>query len=440
MFNGKTSFKAVILAAGKGTRMKSSKPKVLHEIFSKPLVGWVIDAINNILGEDKVENVVVVGCGSDEVEKYLKNFDNVSCVLQKEQLGTGHAVSMALDYLKNYTGTVLVTCGDTPLLKSSTLAKMIEYHEQGNFDVTVMSAILDNPFGYGRIVRGVSGNVDKIVEQKDCSDAQKQIKEINAGVYCFNWESVKNCFKELKNDNAQGEYYLTDVIFWANSKNKRTSAFTIDNENEILGINSRVQLAQATQIMKNEKLSELMENGVTIVDVNSTSISPETQISPDTIIYPNTYINGKNKIGSNCKIGPFSHFRGNVEIGDYSKIGNFVELKNAKIGSHTNVSHLSYVGDANLGSNVNIGAGTIFANYNSITKEKKQSTLKDGVSIGSNSVIVAPVKLNENVFVGAGSVITKNVQENSLALCRTPQKEYPGWVDKQKKLLNKGDK
>ena len=440
MLNGKTSFKAVILAAGKGTRMKSSMPKVLHEIFSKPLVGWVIDAINNILGEDKVENVVVVGCGSDEVEKYLKNFDNVSCVLQKEQLGTGHAISMAFDYLKNYTGTVLVTCGDTPLLKSSTLAKMIEYHEQGNFDVTVMSAILDNPFGYGRIVRGVSGNVDKIVEQKDCSDAQKQIKEINAGVYCFNWESVKNCFKELKNDNAQGEYYLTDVIFWANSKNKRTSAFTIDNENEILGINSRVQLAQATQIMKNEKLSELMENGVTIVDVNSTSISPETQISPDTIIYPNTYINGKNKIGSNCKIGPFSHFRGNVEIGDYSKIGNFVELKNAKIGSHTNVSHLSYVGDANLGSNVNIGAGTIFANYNSITKEKKQSTLKDGVSIGSNSVIVAPVKLNENVFVGAGSVITKNVQENSLALCRTPQKEYPGWVDKQKKLLNKGDK
>lgn len=435
-----SEIKSIILAAGKGTRMKSQKPKVLHEIFSKPLVGWVIDAINNILGKDKVENVVVVGCGSDEVEKYLKNFDNVSCVLQKEQLGTGHAVSMALDYLKNYTGTVLVTCGDTPLLKSSTLAKMIEYHEQGNFDVTVMSAILDNPFGYGRIVRGASGNVDKIVEQKDCSDNQKQIKEINAGVYCFNWASVKNCFKELKNDNAQGEYYLTDVIFWANSKNKRTSAFTIDDENEILGINSRVQLAQATQIMKNEKLNELMESGVTIVDVNSTSISPETQIGSDSVIYPNTFINGKNKIGSNCKIGPFSHFRGNVEVGDYSKVGNFVELKNAKIGSHTNISHLSYVGDAELGSNINIGAGTIFANYNSITKEKKKSYLKDGVSIGSNSVIVAPVELGENVFVGAGSVITKDVEKDSLALSRSPQKEYTGWVEKQKKLLNKGDK
>ena len=191
--------------------------------------------------------------------------------------------------------------------------------------------------------------------------------------------------------------------------------------------------------MKNEKLNELMETGVTIVDSLSTSISPETQIGADTVIYPNTYINGKNKIGSNCKIGPFSHLRGNVEVGDYSKIGNFVELKNAKIGSHTNVSHLSYVGDATLGSNVNIGAGTIFANYNSITKEKKRSTLNDGVSIGSNTVIVAPVELGENVFVGAGSVITKNVGENSLALCRTPQKEYPNWVEQQKKLLNKGD-
>ena len=211
----------------------------------------------------------------------------------------------------------------------------------------------------------------------------------------------------------------------------------IDNPDETLGINSRKQLAQATQIMKMQKLDELMDEGVTIVDPLTVSISPETKIGADTVIYPNTFINGENTIGENCKIGPFTHFRGNVSVGDYSKIGNFVELKNASIGSHTNVSHLSYVGDAALGSNVNIGAGTIFANYNSITKEKKKSHLKDGVSIGSNAVIVAPVELGENVFVGAGSVITKNVEKNSLALSRSAQKEYPNWVEKQKNLLNK---
>ncbi len=439
MFNSKTSFKAVILAAGKGTRMKSSKPKVLHEIFSKPLVGWVVDSINEIYPQNNTQSIVVVGHGADDVEKYLKKYENVTCVLQKEQLGTGHAVSMATSELKDFCGTVLITCGDTPLLKSSTMRSMVEYHLEHNADVTVMSAIFDNPFGYGRIVRSQDGSVEAIVEQKDANDEQKAIKEINAGVYCLKWESVKGAFSELKNNNSQGEYYLTDIVSWAKEKNKKALSFVIENPDETLGINSRVQLAQATQIMKNEKLDELMEMGVTIVDPLSTSISPETQIGADTVIYPNTYINGKNKIGSNCKIGPFSHFRGNVEVGDYSKIGNFVELKNAKIGSHTNVSHLSYVGDAILGSNVNIGAGTIFANYNSITKEKKRSTLKDGVSIGSNTVIVAPVELGENVFVGAGSVITKNVQENSLALCRTPQKEYPDWVEKQKKLLNKGD-
>lgn len=439
MFKSKTSFKAVILAAGKGTRMKSSKPKVLHEIFSKPLVGWVVDSINEIYPQNNTQSIVVVGHGANDVEKYLKKYENVTCVLQKEQLGTGHAVSMATSELKDFCGTVLITCGDTPLLKSSTMRSMVEYHLEHNADVTVMSAIFDNPYGYGRIVRSQDGGIEAIVEQKDANDEQKAIKEVNAGVYCLKWESVKSAFGELKNNNSQGEYYLTDIVCWAKEKNKKALSFVIENPDETLGINSRVQLAQATQIMKNEKLDELMEMGVTIVDSLSTSISPETQIGADTVIYPNTYINGKNKIGSNCKIGPFSHLRGNVEVGDYSKIGNFVELKNAKIGSHTNVSHLSYVGDATLGSNVNIGAGTIFANYNSITKEKKQSTLNDGVSIGSNTVIVAPVELGENVFVGAGSVITKNVGENSLALCRTPQKEYPNWVEKQKKLLNKGD-
>lgn len=433
-----SELKAIILAAGKGSRMKSDKPKVLHEIFSKPLLGWVIDSISQIDSENEAQSIVVVGHGADEVKTYLqKNYPTSKTVIQEQQLGTGHAVSMALDELKDFCGTVLITCGDTPLLKSNTMAQMVNFHNENKADVTVMSAIFENPFGYGRIVRDNSGNVDKIVEQKDADEKQKEIKEVNAGVYCLNWANVKNAFSELKCDNAQGEYYLTDIVAWAKSKSKKTVAYVIENENEILGINSRKQLAQAAEIMKNAKLDELMEQGVTIYDLNSTYVSPETQIGADTVILPNTYINGKNKIGSNCKIGPFCHFRGNVEVGDNSKIGNFVELKNAKIGSHTNVCHLSYVGDATLGSNVNIGAGTIFANYNSITKEKNRSTLDDGVSIGSNAVIVAPVELGENVFVGAGSVITKNVQKNSLAITRSPQKEFVDWVCAQKESLKK---
>ena len=436
-FDSKTELSAIILAAGKGTRMKSKKPKVLHEIFSKPLVGRIVEAIDNICPDKNIKSVVVVGHGAQEVEKYLTKYKNVTCVLQKEQLGTGHAVSMALDELKNFKGTVIIACGDTPLLKSSTLRKMCEYHIEHLSDVTVMSAIFENPFGYGRIVRAQDGSVEKIVEQKDANEEQVLIKEVNTGVYCLKWESVKDCFRELKNNNSQGEYYLTDIIDWARQKKKKALSFVIDNPDETLGINSRKPLAQAIEIMKMQKLDELMDEGVTIVDPLTVSISPETKIGADTVIYPNTFINGENTIGENCKIGPFTHFRGNVSVGDYSKIGNFVELKNASIGSHTNVSHLSYVGDAALGSNVNIGAGTIFANYNSITKEKKKSHLKDGVSIGSNAVIVAPVELGENVFVGAGSVITKNVEKNSLALSRSAQKEYPNWVEKQKNLLNK---
>ena len=358
-------------------------------------------------------------------------------MLQKEQLGTGHAVSMALDELKNFKGTVIIACGDTPLLKSATLKKMCEYHEEHKAGGTVMSGVVVNPFGYGRIVRAQDGSVEAIVEQKDANDEQKAIKEVNTGVYCLKWESVKDSFKELKNNNSQGEYYLTDIISWARQKKKKALSFVIEDASETLGINSRYQLAQATEILKTQKLKELMDEGVTIIDPQSTSISPETTIGEDTIIYPNTYINGKNKIGRNCKIGPFSHFRGNVEVGDCSKIGNFVELKNAVIGSHTNVSHLSYVGDASLGSNVNIGAGTIFVNYNSITKEKKKTHLKDDESIGSDAVIVGPVKNGEKVFVGAGYISTKKVEKNSLTHSRSAQKEKPNWVEKQKNILNK---
>ncbi len=421
--------KAVVLAAGKGTRMKSNKPKVLHEIFSKPLLGWVIRALESI------NPIIVAGHGFEDVKKYLENYPDCSIVEQKEQLGTGHAVKMCLGELKGFRGDVLILCGDTPLITKETIQNFIKYHKDNNSDLTVMSAIFDNPFGYGRIVRNAQNCVDRIVEEKDAKESEKSIKEVNAGIYCLNWEKMQSAFNDLKNDNAQKEYYLTDIIAWANSKNYKVNGFVIEDNNEIFGINSREQLAIAASVMNKRHLRFLMQEGVTIIDPDCTHISPETTIGKDTVIYPSTYINGKNEIGENCKIGPMSHLRGNCKIADFVKIGNFVELKNAQVKSHTNVCHLSYVGDTEIGENVNVGAGTITANYNSITKAKNKTIIKDGASIGSNTVLVAPVTLNENAFVGALSVITKDVEKNSLAITRNEQKEYKGWVTKKKGIV-----
>lgn len=424
--------KAIILAAGKGTRMKSSKPKVLHEIFSKPLLGWVVESVNSL--PYKTDSIAVIGSGADLVEDYLKNnYNNVQTVLQKEQLGTGHAVSMALPLLNDFKGYVIITCGDTPLLKTNTLDEFIKYHASQNADLTVMTTIYDNPFGYGRIIRNQKDEIEAIVEQKDATVAQKQIKEVNTGVYCLNWEKIKPAFSDLKNNNSQGEYYLTDIVKWANDKNYKVSGYVAKNSYELYGINSRANLATALKLMKDNYNEELMAQGVTIVDPLTTYISPETTIEEDTIIYPNTYIEGKNTIAKFCKIGPMARLRGGCSIGEGCKIGNFVELKNAQLAKKTNVCHLSYVGDAELGSNINIGAGTIFANYNSITKEKKKSKLSDGVSIGSNSVIVAPVEIKENAFVAASTTVTKDVEDSSLVITRGPQKEIKNWVKNYKK-------
>ena len=418
--------KAVVLAAGKGTRMKSEKPKVLHEIFNKPLVSWVLSACENA---GSIENIVVVGHKGEEVSGFVsKNHPKSICVEQKEQLGTGHAVSMAKEALKGFEGCVLILCGDTPLITKESLEKFIDFHNENKSDITVMSAILDNSFGYGRIVRNSAGDVSEIVEQKDCTEAQKEINEINAGMYCINWQKAEGFFNNLKNDNAQNEYYLTDIIKWGNTEGLKVSGYVLENADETLGINSRAQLADAFRIMNLRHLDKLMEDGVTIVSPENTQISPETTIGADTVVFPNTFINGKNTIGKNCKIGPFAHLRGNCTIEDFVKIGNFVELKKSYVKSHTNISHLSYVGDAKVGSNVNIGAGTITANYNSITKEKKETVINDGASIGSNTVLVAPVELGQKAFIAAGSVITQDVGANALGLTRSPQKEIKNYV------------
>ena len=419
--------KSVILAAGKGTRMKSDTPKVLHKIFEKTLLGYVLDNVKNITTED----FVIVGHHAEEVIEFVnKNYNNAKTVLQSPQLGTGHAVSMVCPYLENYKGQVLILCGDTPLIKEETLKAFIEYHNSKNSDLTVMSTIFENPTNYGRIIRDTDNTLKYIVEEKDATQAQKAVKEVNAGIYILNWDKIKPAFSQLTSNNAQGEYYLTDIIAWGKKNNLNVNAFILENSDEIYGINSRKNLAEATKIMNIRKLSELMDNGVTIVDLDSTWISEDTEVGADTIIYPATYIEGKNKIGKNCKIGPCAHLRGNVEIADNCKIGNFVEVKNSKINHSTNAGHLSYIGDSELGANINIGAGTITANYNPITKVKSKTIMKDHVKIGSNTVIVAPATLEEGVNVGAGSVITKDIPSWALALTRAPLKILTDWVKK----------
>ena len=417
--------KSIILAAGKGTRMKSETPKVLHKIMDKTLLGYVLDNVKNIV----TESFVIVGHHAEEVEKFVKeNYSSAKTVLQSPQLGTGHAVSMVCPQLENYAGQVIILCGDTPLIKEETLKKFVEYHNSVNSDITVMSTIFENPTNYGRIIREKDNSLKCIVEEKDATTEQKAVKEVNAGIYCLNWDKIKLAFSQLKSNNAQGEYYLTDIIEWGKTQNLNVNAYILEDNAEIYGINSRINLAHATKMMNERKLQALMENGVTIVDPSCTWISDDTEIGQDTIIYPSTYLEGKNKIGKNCKIGPFAHFRGSVEVADNVKIGNFVEVKKSKIDSNTNAGHLSYIGDSELGSHVNIGAGTITANFNPLTNTKSKTVLKDNVKIGSNSVLVAPVTIEEGANVAAGTVITKDVQPWSLAITRAPLKVIEGWV------------
>lgn len=419
--------KAVILAAGKGTRMKSNTPKVLHKIFEKPLLGYVLDNVKNIVNE----SFVIVGHHAEEVTEYVqKEYKNAKTVLQTPQLGTGHAVSMVCPSLENFDGQVIILCGDTPLITEDTLKKFIDYHNSNNSDLTVMSTIFENPANYGRIIREKDNSLKCIVEEKDATPEQKAVKEVNAGIYCLNWNKIKQAFCQLTSNNAQGEYYLTDIIEWGKKNSLNVNAYIMENNEEIYGINSRSNLATATKLMNTRKLNKLMDNGVTIVDPDSTWISEDTEIGADTTIYPATYIEGKNKIGNNCKIGPCAHLRGDVEIADNCKIGNFVEVKKAKIDHNTNAGHLSYIGDCEIGSNVNIGAGTITANYNPLTKVKSKTVLKNDVKIGSNTVLVAPVEVEEGTNVGAGSVITKNLPSWALAITRAPLRIIENWVRK----------
>lgn len=438
--------KAVILAAGKGTRMKSALPKVLHKVLGKSLIERVISSVfkTGCISE----TIVITGHKSQEVEEHLQNY-SVTMVLQEPQLGTGDALATASNQLADFEGTVLVLCGDTPLLTAETLSDFIKTHQGSGTSLTVMSALLEEPGNYGRIIRDSSGDLQKIVEERDATAEQKAIKEINTGVYCLDWKTIAPALQELTTDNNQGEYYLTDIVEWAARQNVKMSVFQIQNTYEIMGINTRKHLSDAVKTLTNLTIDRLTNEGVTFISPENTFISPETSIGEDSIVYPGCVIEGENvfgkncvigphvfirgnvRIGNNCTVGPFAQLRDGVEAGSDVRIGNFVEIKKSVIGNSTNVSHLSYIGDSLLGQDVNIGAGTITANYDPLTRIKSRTRIDNKAKIGSNCVLVAPVTVNEGASVAAGSVITKEVPAYSLAIARQKQQVIEKWVERK---------
>lgn len=442
---------AIVLAAGKGTRMKSQKPKVVHEVLYKPMINHVVDELK-LLGVDKT--IVVVGHEANQVEAIV---DDVTFVYQKEQLGTGHAVLQAKDVLKDKEGMTLVLNGDAPLIRKETLQGMIDFHLNNHNQATVMSADCDTSTHYGRVVK-VDGQVKGIVEFKDLLDSQRDITEMNTGEYCFDNQALFKALENVSNNNAQNEYYLTDVIEIMNDQGLKVDAYKIDDFNEVGGINDRVALAEATQILKKRINQEHLLNGVTIIDPENTYIGRDVVIGQDTTIEPGCILKGKTVIGNNCHIGPYCEFtnviikdnvdikfsvisdstiENGVDIGPYARLrtnchilenvhmGNFVEMKKAVFGKGSKAAHLTYIGDAEVGSDVNIGCGTITVNYDG--KNKSLTKIEDKAFIGCNSNLIAPVTVKENAFIAAGSTITDDVEKDAMGIARARQVNKQGY-------------
>ena len=447
---------ALILAAGQGKRIKSDIPKVLHKVCGKELVNHVIDNIRKA-GINDIN--VIIGKGAELVKEGTKD-RNVTYSVQKEQLGTGDAVKAAKEFLKGKDGVVAVFTGDSPLTKVDTIEKLFNEHEQKKNSATLMSAYVDDPTGYGRIVRS-GDEVIKIVEHKDCTEEELKINEMNAGMYCFNINELLLALDELSNNNAQGEYYLTDVIGILKSKNKRVGSLVTDYEDTI-GVNSRAQLAEAECILRKRINNKHLDNGVTIIDPQNTYIGIDVEIGKDTIVYPGNILEGNTKIGSNCilyqnsrikdsiiedgtdvqssvildskigkntTVGPFAYIRPETTIGNNARIGDFVEIKKSTIGNGTKVSHLTYIGDATVGEECNFGCGTVVVNYDG--KVKNKTIIGNHSFIGCNTNLVSPVEVKDNTYIAAGSTITQEVPEGNLSIARAKQRNIPGWVEKK---------
>ena len=448
---------ALVLAAGEGKRMKSETPKVLHKVCGKEMVNHVIDTLR---ASEVSDIAVVVGKGADKVKEGTKN-RNVSYCLQENQLGTGHAVMCAEDFLKGKKGNVLIFVGDGPLITKETVSELI--NEYGtDFDATILTTILEEPLKYGRIVKDESGNVLKIVEFKDCSTEEEKIKEVNSGMYLFNIEKLLECLKEINNNNAQKEYYLTDVIAIMKKKGYKVGAFSVPNE-ETLAANSRVELATLEKIMRNRINNFHMENGVTIIDPDNTYIGTDVVIEKDVTIYPGNVLEGKtvikegavlypnsrikdsvigknvtvqcsvvleSSVGENTTVGPYAYIRPETTIGEGARIGDFVEIKKSTIGDGTKVSHLTYIGDAEVGSHCNFGCGTVVVNYDGVHKYK--TIIGHNSFIGCNTNLVSPVVVGDDTFIAAGSTITDEIPKGAFAIARARQINKEDWVYKRK--------
>lgn len=447
---------AVILAAGQGTRMKSKLYKVLHPVCGKPMVQHVVDQVSKL---KIMEIVTIIGHGAELVQAQLGKKSLYA--IQNEQLGTAHAVMQAKDMLDGKEGVTIVVCGDTPLIRHETMEALFKHHEETAAKATILSVLAENPAGYGRIIRNENGYVEKIVEHKDATEEERKIQEINTGTYCFDNKALFDALSRVTNNNVQGEYYLPDVIEILKNDGEIVTAYQTADFEESLGVNDRVALSDAERFMKKRINEWHMRNGVTIVDPLNTYIGPDVTVGSDTTLHPGTILSGSTEIGSNCiigphseigncvvgdntvirqsaafesqigsdvQIGPFAHIRPKSEIHGHVKIGNFVEVKKSVFGEGSKASHLSYIGDAEVGRDVNLGCGSITVNYDG--KNKFLTKIEDGVFVGCNSNLVAPVTIGKNAYVAAGSTITEDVPGESLSIARARQVNKENYVEK----------
>ncbi|MFA5975782.1 MAG: bifunctional UDP-N-acetylglucosamine diphosphorylase/glucosamine-1-phosphate N-acetyltransferase GlmU [Elusimicrobiota bacterium] len=432
----------LVLAAGQGTRMKSATPKVIHEMAGKPLLEHVLHAVRAL--HPKAIGVVL-GLGREKVQSVLeeRGWDKLGYIVQSRQLGSGHAVRMAQPWLKSKKGTLLVVYGDTPLLTTATLQRLVEQHADSGHAATFLAMDIPNPSGYGRMVLDPQGFLERIVEDKDASSEERAITLVNSGVACWDIERLLKVLPRIQANNAKHEYYLTDAAKLLRDLGERVGVVTTSDPDETHGINNRVDLARAEAILRRRILEQWMREGVTIVDPETTYVDADAVLAPDCRLWPGTMIRGASRIGANCEIGPytlmedaivksgarvgpFARLRPGTIIEEGARIGNFVETKKAIIGKKSKVSHLSYIGDAEIGDNVNIGAGTITCNYDGFFKYK--TTIEDDVFVGSNANLVAPVRLGRGAIVAAGSTITEDVKANALVLARARQMAKNGWA------------